>query len=93
MAGLLGKIKSNSGYLETKLSPSEKPRAIPSIKGLEREVAPIQAGCRTVDERFYHPTGGESYYYREKKFKKFLHFFYSVNKTLGHAGIEPSRVG
>jgi hypothetical protein len=43
-------------------------------------VAPIQGGSRTVDERFYHPTGGESYYYRKKKFKKFfLHFFYKVN--------------
>jgi hypothetical protein len=31
-----------------------------------------------VDERFYHPTGAESYYGREKKFKRFLHFFYKV---------------
>jgi hypothetical protein len=31
-----------------------------------------------VDERFYHPTGAESYYGRKKKFKGFLHFFYKV---------------
>jgi hypothetical protein len=77
MAGLLGKIKSKSGYLETKLLPKQKPRAIPSYEGLEREVAPIQGGSRTVDERFYHPTGGESYYYRKKKFKKFFYIFFT----------------
>jgi len=33
---------------------------------------------KTVDERFYHPTGAESYYGRKKKFKGFLHFFYKV---------------
>ncbi|MGA2373923.1 MAG: hypothetical protein ABSF72_00280 [Candidatus Sulfotelmatobacter sp.] len=72
MAGLLGKIKSKSGFPETKLFPKRKPQVTPSNEGLEREVAPIQAGSRTVDERFYHPTGGESYYYRKKKFKKFF---------------------
>ncbi len=31
-----------------------------------------------MDERFYHPTGAESYYGRKKKFKRFLQFFYKV---------------
>jgi hypothetical protein len=34
-----------------------------------------------VDERFYHPTGAESYYGRKKKFKRFLQIFYNVKTT------------
>ncbi|MGA9975899.1 MAG: hypothetical protein WBP98_13925, partial [Candidatus Sulfotelmatobacter sp.] len=45
-----------------------------------------------MDERFYHPTGAESYYYRKKKFKKFLHFFYNVSETPGHIGMKRSEV-
>jgi hypothetical protein len=78
MAGLLGKIKSKSGFPETKLFLKRKPQVTPSNEGLEREVAPIQAGSRTVDERFYHPTGGESYYYRKKKFKRFFDIFFTT---------------
>jgi hypothetical protein len=36
-----------------------------------------------VDERFYHPTGGESYYFRKKKFKKFFYTFFTTS-------VEPS---
>jgi hypothetical protein len=35
MAGLLGKIKSKSGFLETKLFPKRKPQVKPSNEGLE----------------------------------------------------------
>ncbi len=37
-----------------------------------------------MDERFYHPTGAESYYGRKKEFKRFLHFFYKVTEDLSN---------
>jgi hypothetical protein len=65
MAGLLGKIKSKSGYPETQnFFPSESRGRYPTMKAWNGKVASIQAGSRTVDERFYHPTGAESYYRR-----------------------------
>ncbi len=64
MHGQTPRQRSNQKSVIVKLSfsPSDKPQAIPTNEGLEQKVAPIQAGSRTVDERFYHPTGAEYYY-------------------------------
>jgi hypothetical protein len=53
---------------------------------------PFRPNSRTVDERFYHPTGGESYYYRKKKFKKFFYIFFTRLMVPGSHGAERRRM-